>query len=67
MIQKPQLTFEPNIEEQLRDMLQALDMVQSISPEDGTLTPVLVPVVGDAKDRAIDDIFEKLRAHYRLA
>lgn len=67
MIQKPQPTFEPNIEEQLRDMLQALDMVQSIPPEDGTLTPVAIPLVGDAKDRAIDDIFDKLRVHYRLA
>lgn len=48
-------------------MLQALDMVQSITPEDGTLTPVVIALVGDAKDRAIDDIFEKLGAHYRLA
>jgi hypothetical protein len=67
MIQKPQPTFEPNIEEQLRDMLQALDMVQSISPEDGTLTPVVTALVGDAKDRAIDEIFHKLRVQHRLA
>ncbi|WP_439865651.1 hypothetical protein ACTAB9_17745 [Pseudomonas syringae] len=57
----------PNIEEQLRDMLQALDMLQSIPSEDGTLTPVAIPLVGEAKDRAIDDIFEKLRVQYRLA
>ena len=48
-------------------MLQALDIVQSIPPEDGTLTPVAIPLVGDAKDRAIDDIFDRLRVHYRLA
>jgi hypothetical protein len=63
----PELSSEPDIEEQLRGMLQALDMVQSIPPEDGTLTPVAIPLVGDAKDRAIDDIFDKLRVHYRLA
>jgi hypothetical protein len=61
------LSSEPDIEEQLRGMLQALDMVQSIPPEDGTLTPVAIPLVGDAKDRAIDDIFDKLRVHCRLA
>ncbi|ALE01042.1 hypothetical protein [Pseudomonas syringae] len=61
------LSSEPDIEEQLRDMLQALDMLQSIPSEDGALTPVVTPLFGEAKDRAIDDIFEKLRVQYRLA
>lgn len=63
----PALSSELDIEEQLRGMLQALDIVQSIPPEDGTLTPVAIPLVGHAKNRAIDDIFENLRVHYRLA
>jgi hypothetical protein len=67
MKEAPALSSEPYIEEQLRGMLQALDMVKSTPPTDGTLTPVVTPVVGDAKDRAIDDIFEKPRVHYRLA
>lgn len=60
------LSSEPYIEEQLRDMLQALDMVQSIQPEDGTVRPVVTALVGDAKDRAIDEIFHKLRLQHRL-
>lgn len=66
MLQKPQPTLEPNIEEQLRDMLQALDMVRS-TPWDGITPQVITPVIGDAKDKAIDDILEKLRAHYSNA
>jgi hypothetical protein len=61
------LPSEPDIEEQLRDMLQALDMVHSTPPTDGTLTPVVTPLIGDAKDKAIEEVFRELRAHYWLA
>jgi hypothetical protein len=61
------VSSEPDIEEQLRDMLQVLDMVHSTPPTDGTLTPVVIPLIGDAKDRAIEEVFRKLRAHYWLA
>ena len=63
----PALSSEPDIEKQLRDMLQALDMARSTPPTDGTLTPVVTALVGDAKDKAIDEIFHKLRVQHRLA
>lgn len=55
-----------NIEDQLRGLLEALDMVRQ-TPWDGITAQVITPVIGDAKDKAIDDILEKLRAHYSNA
>lgn len=66
MTQEPQPTFEPNIEEQLRFMLQALEMVRS-TPRDAITPQVITSVIGDAKDKAIDNILEKRRAHYSNA
>lgn len=66
MTQNLQPIFEPNIEEQLRYMLQALDMVRS-TPWDGITPQVITPVIGHAKDKAIDEILEELRAHYSNA
>jgi hypothetical protein len=59
-------TPEPDIEQQLRDMLQALDMVHSTA-WDGITPQEVTPVTGEAKDQAIEEIFQRLRVHYWLA
>jgi hypothetical protein len=56
---------EPNFEEQLRDMLEALDMVHT-TPSDGVSPQLITPITGKAKDNAVDEILEKLRMHYFL-
>ncbi|WP_148193075.1 hypothetical protein [Pseudomonas syringae] len=64
MTQQPQQTFEPSIEEQLRYLLQALDMVHS-TPWDGFTPRIITNITGKAKDDAIDEILQELRRYYQ--
>lgn len=64
MTQQPQQTFEPNIEEQLRHLLQALDMVHS-TPRDGFTPRIVTNITGKAKNDAIDEILQELRRYYQ--
>lgn len=53
-----------SIEEQLRGMLQALEMVHATT-WDGVTPQVITSVTGKAKDRAIDEILEELHRYYQ--
>lgn len=53
-----------NIEQQLRGMLAALDMVHSTSC-DGLTPQVTTSVTGKAKDEAIDQILQELHRYYQ--
>lgn len=53
-----------NIEQQLRGMLESLDMVHSTSC-DGVTPQVITSVTGKAKDQAIDQILQELHRHYQ--
>lgn len=53
-----------NIEQQLRGMLEALDMVHSTSC-DGVTSQVMTSITGKAKDEAIDQILQELHRHYQ--
>ncbi|MDA7011306.1 hypothetical protein PI739_02935 [Pseudomonas cerasi] len=53
-----------NIEQQIQDMLQKLDMVRP-TEWDGITPQVIIPVVGNAKDKAIDEILQQLWYHYQ--
>jgi hypothetical protein len=53
-----------NIEEQLRGMLQALDVVRS-SPWDGITPQITTSITGKAKDEAIDQILQELHRCYQ--
>lgn len=64
MKQPPQQNIEPNIEEQLRGLLEALDMVHS-SPWDGVTPQIISTVTGKAKDQAIDEILQELHRYYQ--
>lgn len=64
MTQPTQQSFEPNIEEQLRGMLEALDMIRSTSC-DGVTSQLMTRVTGKAKDQAIDEILQELHRYYQ--
>lgn len=53
-----------NIEQQLRGMLRALEIVQSTSC-DGVTPQVITSVTGKAKDEAIDQILQELHRYYQ--
>jgi hypothetical protein len=53
-----------NIEEQLRGMLQVLEMIRSTQC-DGITPQMITSVTGKAKDQAIDDILQELHLYYQ--
>ncbi|UOF21943.1 hypothetical protein [Pseudomonas syringae] len=64
-ISQPQCCTTDNIEEQLRSLLQALDMVHSTLTTDNVLTSAITPVIGEAKTKVIDEILQELRRYHQ--